>query len=91
MLSCSFTNGGNFCNCGARPPDVNLYAMTDPKNALGKAYAGTLRLSQTALRSNLVLTKDARERIADDLEALATLAEDHPEVFSYIKPKGAKP
>lgn len=55
--------------------------MRDPSNALGKAYAAALRDKARVLRTPYVLSLEVRTLIAADLEALAAIAETHPEVF----------
>lgn len=62
-----------------------VLAMKDPQNALGRAYAASLHEKASALRSTFFLTAEARLSMAEDLEALAYLASNHPEVFGYLQ------
>ncbi len=60
--------------------------MTDPGNALGKAYAMALRERAQLLRSSLLVSVKVRGDIAYDLDALARIVELHPEVFGQLSP-----
>jgi hypothetical protein len=53
-------------------------------NRLGKSYAVALRERAQLLRTDLLLTKRARQLIADDLEALAQIAEKSPQCFRGV-------
>ncbi len=52
-----------------------------PENTTGKLYAHELKGRAMLLRSSLLIYPAIREQIARDLDALAKLAELHPEVF----------
>jgi hypothetical protein len=54
-------------------------------NRLGRSYAVALRERAQLLRTDLLLTKRARQLIADDLDALAQIAELHPQCFRGVK------
>jgi hypothetical protein len=56
---------------------------------LGKAYAAELHLRSKLMRSCFLLTRVARDLIARDLEALAYIAEHHPEVFRHKRVRKA--
>ena len=56
-----------------------------PETLLGKRYAEALRERAQLMRTDLLLTKKARGLIADDLEALAQIAETTPESFRGVK------
>ncbi len=58
--------------------------LTDTENVIGKAYATSLRVRAQTLRSDFIMTKHSRLRAAEDLEALAWLAENMPEVFGKL-------
>ncbi len=64
-----------------------LEPMQDPENALGLAYANSLRLKAKALICGLVMPLPARLSVASDLETLAFIAEHHPEAFAGIPVK----
>ena len=61
--------------------------LQDQANALGAAYAKSLRLKAKALISGLVMPLPARVSVASDLETLAFIAEHHPEAFAGIPVK----
>lgn len=62
-------------------PALTALPMSDPQNALGRAYAASLRERSALLRSGLLVSAALRNSIALDLEALADIAETHPDVF----------
>jgi hypothetical protein len=55
--------------------------------SLGKAYARVLRIKAQLLRTDLLVSKQVRQQIAQDLEALAVIAETTPGVFSKLSLK----
>ncbi len=54
-------------------------------NRLGRSYAIALHERAQLLRTDFMLTKKARQLIADDLDALAQIAELHPQCFRGVK------
>ena len=53
--------------------------------AIGMAYASSLRMKADALRTPMMLTMEARVVVADALEALADIAETHPQCFLCVR------
>lgn len=68
-----------------RVPVPAIVPLSDPDNALGKAYASVLRERAALLRTGLLLSGEVRQRIAEDLDALGRIAEMHPECFRGLR------
>jgi hypothetical protein len=71
-------------NDKAESASKHFLAIADPENALGRAYAALLRERAQSLRTPLMLSLESRKRIAEDLDALAAIAEVAPHVFGLI-------
>ncbi len=54
-------------------------------NREGVAYAAALRERSMLLRSSLLLSPQVRQTISEDIDALARIAELHPECFRGLK------
>lgn len=69
----------------APPPRERQILPPSEGQLLGKKYAEVIRERIQALRTDLMLTQKVRHQIADDLEALAQIAETQPECFRGLK------
>lgn len=66
-----------------------MLPISDPENLLGRAYAVELRSRAQLLRTPLLISRDVRERVAADLDALAAIAEGNPEAFAALGAKAS--